>query len=230
VEGLEKKRKEREEAANKATKGSVVRGVKPKVRRSLLDTRFVELTCSSYIAADRRRTREEAQDRSGWPLGAPLTCRVSGSCGRNGPSALGTQQVDWRFVGAEQVGWRFFGAQQVDGRDGHDWPQLHVEQDQPRRRRSHCATSSSARLECIKAPRTEQRQPRTAARRSRAATASSRAGARTRGVSRVARHRFGVFGLGRRSRAGAEAGGAARVGQVSEPGSRVAAAAGDQPG
>ena len=156
VEGLEKKRKEREEAATKATKGSVVRGVKPKVRPSPLVTQNpVSLPFNLCVAADRRRTGEEAQDRTGCALGATVARRISGSCGRYGPTALGTQQVDWRFLGAEQVGWPFFGAEQVDWRDGHDWPQLHVEQDQPRRRRSYRATSS-ARPECIKASRTEQ--------------------------------------------------------------------------
>ena len=220
VEGLEKKRKEREEAATKATKGSVIRGVKPKVRPSLLVIQNpASLPFNLCVAADRRRTGEEAQDRTGCALGATVARRVSGSCGRYGPTALGTQQVRRRLFGAEQVDWR----------DGHDRPQLHVEQDQPRRRRSYRATSS-ARPECIKASRPDEWQCSTPARRSRATATSSRAGARTRGVSRVARHRFGVLGLGRRSRARAEAGGAARMGQVSEPGSRAAAAAGDQPG
>lgn len=82
MEGLEKKRKEREEAANKATKGSVVRGVKPKVRRSLLINRFVSLhsACISPQTDEEpaKKRKIEADGRSAQPSLAASQGRAGG--------------------------------------------------------------------------------------------------------------------------------------------------------
>lgn len=92
VEGLEKKRKEREEAASKATKGSVVRGVKPKVRPSHLVTlKSRELTAN--LSVPPQTDEEPAKKRKIEPDARSAQPSLAASQGRAGgmgppPSAL----------------------------------------------------------------------------------------------------------------------------------------------